>query len=326
MDPVTGKRPIDVISNHNGLYEIFFRGKDRSEFARPAYRKANVSIGYVICIMPRSGSTFLTHLLRENRFYGYPDEWFNEDGIPAVISGKGIVNFDQYLDYLWKNYSSETGVFGVELSYPQLTCLREIIPLENVVGEDFKWFYLVRENIVAQAISLYIAKTTGHYHSYMEKSGDIAPEYDAEEIMNITGILLMQETAFERYFSARRITPVRISYESMMRDKCATVELFRNVLGAGPETEIIDSGVIKKISGDLNEKFEEKFRREEGVFIENILRKRASVMSMKRMSVMDTLRVSVEDVLRKYIPVMNMKRISVMNTLRTVWSYCKRCI
>lgn len=269
-----------VIRKNNRLFEIFFADKDRSEFTRLPYRKANVAVGYVICITPRSGSTFLTHLLRENRFYGFPNEWFNFDAIGEVISENGIVNFDQYLTYIWKNYSSETGIFGVELSYPQFASLHEIAPLENVIGENFKWFYLVRENIVAQAISLYIAEFTGYFHSCMEKSGDITPVYNTEKIMNNINMLVNQEAAFERLFKARKVTPVRISYESMMMDKCATIALFRNALGVGSDAEIVDSEVIKKISGDLNVEFEEKFRREEGVFLEDVLRNRMTVMSI----------------------------------------------
>jgi len=114
----------------------------------------------------------------------------------------------------------------------------------------------------------------------MEKSGDITPAYNAKNIMNNINMLVTQEDAFERLFKARKVTPVRISYESMMMDKCATVALFSDALGVGADAEIVDSEVIKKISGDLNVEFEEKFRREEGVFLEDVLRNRMTVMSI----------------------------------------------
>jgi len=271
-----------VISHNNRLFDIFFEGKDRAEFARFPYRKGNVALGYVICVTPRSGSTFLTHLLKENNSYGNPDEWLNYDSIGAIISEEGIVNFDQYLNFLWENYSSEAGVFGVELSYPHFAFLHEMAPLENVLGENIRWFYLVRENIVAQAISLYVANVTGYFHSYMERTDDIKLTYNAQEIIKNINMLVDQEAAFERLFTARGICPVRLSYESMMLDTHSTVALFRNVLSVGQGKEIVKSDTIKKIGGEINAEFEEKFRREEGGFLEDIIKRRMPVVTMSR--------------------------------------------
>lgn len=269
-----------MISKNNRLFDIFFEGESRKEFAKLPYKTGDVGLGYVICITPRSGSTFLMYLLINNSFFGVPNEWFNLDPITKITKEKGIVGLENYLTFLWKNYSSEAGVFGMELSYPQYNSLDEIAPIENILGENIRWFYLVRENIVAQAISLYLANATGYFHSYMNIPDGIEPSYDAQEIKKWIDMIIEHETAFERLFAARHNYPVRLSYESMMKDIRSTVALFQNVLGVGQGSEIVESCALKKIGGEANVVFENKFRVEEAVFLKAALERRMPVSSM----------------------------------------------
>lgn len=220
-----------MISDNNYLFDAFFPGEDRAVFTGLPYRPGDVGLGYVICILPRCGSTFLAYLLKENRYYGMPHEWFNKETFDDIIKEGLAGSLDEYLSFLWKTYSSETGIFGMQVSYPQLTFLQEVAPIENVLGENIRWFYLVRENIVAQAVSLYIAKQSGYFHSFMEKPAGMDVAYDPQPIKDDIDMLIDQEAAFETLFSARSNCPVRLSYESMLKDTRSTVALFRNVLG-----------------------------------------------------------------------------------------------
>ena len=244
---------------------------------RRAIGQPGTSRGYLLCILPRSGSTFLTHLLKDNVHYGYPNEWFNYDSIKSELDPYKISEFARYLDHIWKAYSSSEGLFGLQLSYPQFNYLREIIPLEGVLGQGFRWFYLARENIVLQAISLYIAHQTNVYHRYIfDKESEDIPDviYNEDEIRKLIDYIVILEGEFERLFQARGIEPIRLTYEGMMENKKKTMMLFRNILGVGHEVIVDDTAAVKKLNNEINKEFEERFCISNKQYLEEILQKR----------------------------------------------------
>jgi len=237
--------------------------------------KTPASLGYLICILPRSGSTYLTHLLRDNRHYGYPNEWFNYDSIKAIISQNDLYGFNDYLEYIWRENSSPEGIFGVQLSYPQYRCLNEIIPLEGVLGDGFKWFFLRRKNIVQQAISLYIAHNTGVYHWYCfdpdKDSRSLADiPYDNARITRFIEEILDHERKFERVFTERGVEPVRLYYEELVDNAASIMQIFREELGVDRGLLANDTKAVRRLFGGINAKFEERYRSQNRRYLEGL--------------------------------------------------------
>jgi len=193
------------------------------------------------------------------------------------LAENNISGFPEYLTHLWKTHSSDEGVFGLQLSYPQYNFLQEIIPLEGVLGCEFRWFYLLRRNIVLQAVSLYIAHQTGIYHRYIhdaESSGVPDVVYNEGELRRLIETIFNQERAFERLFRSRGVEPVRLAYEEIIKKKEKTLMLFRNVLGISHEVIADDTASVKKLNYGINREFEERFCEGNKQYLGEILQKR----------------------------------------------------
>jgi len=150
-------------------------------------------------------------------------------------------------------------------------------PLEGVLGSGFDWFYLTRGNIVAQAISLYLAHETGIYHRYkgdVEHPGAEAVAYDEVEITRLIGMVVDQENAFERLFRARGVEPVRLRYEDMINDKESVIRLFGRVLGIGEDLQATDTDSVLAMAGETNIEFESRYRSTRSAFIKEVLSRR----------------------------------------------------
>ena len=237
---------------------------------------------YAILITPRSGSTFLTHALSKTKRIGTPQEWFNKDSLPKIITGSGATDLHTYIDFLLRSKKTDNGVFGVQFSWPQFNMLTSAIDFQEHVKKPIIWFSLRRRNVVAQAVSLHMAVETGIFHSYELRSGDggkfEAVSYSRTKIKNFLKTLVDQESAIERYFAQHNIAPVEMFYEDVTRSERAAIDLFRNVLRVRYSPAAADlKNPISRVSTDINVQFEKRFRTEEHAFLEELVQYRPKV-------------------------------------------------
>lgn len=239
-----------------------------------ALREATTGvIPYFIAFTARSGSTFLTHELYATKVLSQPHEWFNWEHVKE--SGfKGESAFSEYFNSTLSANCSRNGVFGCEINWLQLKALSSLIQPHALFKNKIRWFYLRRRNVVAQAISNFIADRTKFFHSY--QSSDAAMErvaelkYDNDAIKSYVRNFVAQERSFDQWFRDNNVVPVDIFYEDITRDPASVVKLFANVLGVRLPSNFGKVGVenpIKKISGEKNTVFEKRFRDEESEFI-----------------------------------------------------------
>lgn len=239
---------------------------------------------YFIAFTARSGSTFLTRELFATGRLSRPEEWFNytnakaeprnvEDGFARAFTG------------IVKNQRSENGVFGCEINWLQLVALRSIIAPKSLFQHRIRWFYLRRRNVVAQAISNFLADRTNVFHSYQLNEGApkkiAAVEYDAMAIKRYAAGFIRQERFFDQWFLEENVTPVNLFYEDIVRDPVGTVLLFANVLSVHLPNDIRTArpeNPITRMSSSKNLEFEERFRAEEGDFLARQFDLRGPVM------------------------------------------------
>lgn len=238
---------------------------------------------YAILFTARSGSTFLTHELRQARVLSVPEEWFNWSNIGEMAARQPMTPKRYILKTVLEN-ASANGVFGVELTWHQLASLAEIVPIEKLFLHKIKWFCLRRRNLLAQAVSHYIASESGIYHSYQLQGSSTerrAVDYDVKKIKRHVLDLLAQEVAASDWMMSRNISPVNIYYEDLACNMREAVLLFANVIGAALPAAYLDGSnenPIKKIATGLNIELEERFRSEEGDFIDSVRKKRPPVL------------------------------------------------
>lgn len=174
---------------------------------------------YFVFFTPRSGSSWLTELLATNGGYGNPSEWFSPDVIPEVAEKLKVDNIYDYIAVAKRRLAdADTGVFGLELTYFQFEMIRELIDLSlHFSWDSIRVFYLSRQDIVAQAVSLYKAVTSRVFHSTDIMDGKIpSVEYNVEEISYWLEHIVQQEIGLEALFSRLGIVPIRLNYEQMM--------------------------------------------------------------------------------------------------------------
>lgn len=192
----------------------------------------------LIAILPRTGSTALCSLLEKTGVLGSPREYLNPRG-PLRPWARRLSAFDlgEYLDALRREQVTTSGVFALKTLFTDLEPLLKRAPVAELL-DSARFVYLTREDLVAQAISNYIAEASGVWHRdsrgelfRSRGGGDPDPPYDEERILAERGALLRQQAAWEHFFAARSIEPFRITYEGFVADANATVTAIARHVG-----------------------------------------------------------------------------------------------
>jgi LPS sulfotransferase NodH len=175
----------------------------------------------LICMTPRSGSTFFSAALRETGVLGNPAEWFNaHDGksIDQNVERYGCQSREEILDYTYNFSATKNGIAVIKGDYFQ--CLPFIYDglLEKQYG-SVRYILLTRDDLLAQAISRYVGTVTNAWSSIQAtetKKTDVP--YDREGIEHQLNFLLDMEEGWRHFFASRGIKPARMTYEALTRN------------------------------------------------------------------------------------------------------------
>lgn len=232
----------------------------------------NMFDAYIICGTPRTGSTLLCKLLASTKTAGDPHsfyrrqdvlEWAEEWNLPARATMSDLEFNIAYLDAAIAAGKGGTGIFGLRLMRENLdelsAILDQIFPglasdtarFEKAFGRML-YIHLSREDKLAQAISLIKAQQTGLWHvapdgSEIERVGPAQePQYDFERIKGELAELEAYDAAWNVWFAAQGLTPLRIGYERLSADPAATLLGICEVLGVpSPNAGDVRPGVAK---------------------------------------------------------------------------------
>ncbi|WP_298286483.1 Stf0 family sulfotransferase [Acidocella sp.] len=224
---------------------------------------------YVIFFSARSGSTWLTSVLSATERLGFPDEYLNPAFIREVAEFLNATEPGRFLEALRRRRQTENGVFGMETRAVDVGLFGEAA-FFAAFGPETVFFYLWRENIVAQAISLYRAVATGRYHS-TDEAGAAAPDYDDEAILEWMAHLAEQENDNLRMLRRHGRAFEVLRYETMVRDREGTVAGIGRALGVSAEIGARpEPGEMRKIGDEWNAAAERRLRAERGAEIARI--------------------------------------------------------
>lgn len=224
---------------------------------------------YVIFFTPRSGSTWLTDMLRSLGTVGNPDEWLNERYLALELEKLGQVDHATLLQWLVSSHSTSNSVFGIEVDFFRLNYADNRFRFMDFFPPETRYFYLRRYNFVAQAISLYRAVESGRFHA-IDDTSDRSVRYDADKVREWALHVLQQEYGFEAYFRKKRIKPVRYSYEDLCGSPFSVVsDIHWRVLGEAPPTASAAASLYSKLSDAESHAWEREFRDGNRGFIEH---------------------------------------------------------
>jgi LPS sulfotransferase NodH len=248
--------------------DLFFpQEQDLRKFERTRERKTPAQLRYVIWFTPRSGSSWLTDIARATDRLGNPGECFNPGFVPQMARKMHAADMDQYIQMLLRRRQTR-GVFGCELTFYHLQRCFESTEAFMRYFDGAPAVWLLREDIVQQAVSLVKMQQTRIAHS-VEADADAraAAErdfvYDAGQIEHFLDHVLRAEAGCEALFKAYGHAPLRLSYErNMAMGGHAVLNAIAHHIGLRPiPPQDIATGHVK-LGTDRNAEFADRFRSE----------------------------------------------------------------
>ena len=244
----------------------------------------SVSLNYVICTAPRTGSTLLSEALSSTNRAGKPNEFFdiydhNEQFWKRKLGIEGQVD---YFDRTVAAATTSNGVYGVKLLWHQMPAmlakLKASVPVETEPSADEpslhrllsdklgnpRYIWLRRQNKLAQAISYYRASRTGLWRSVDVRSGprDVADRelpFDADAIAAYLKVVNDFDLAWHAYFQRHRVKVLMIVYENFVKAYEPTVGQVLDFLDIDRTGAIVAPPRLERQSDPRSEEWEQRF-------------------------------------------------------------------
>ena len=216
-----------------------------------------VTLSYLVCATPRSGSTLLCEALKATGRAGRPEEYFEAvpatgiprapqdylvglddpdahrllDGArpraPAYSDVRGLRRYEQHLARVREWGTTPNGVFGAKLMWSHLIDLTEhtgFASPADAVAELFgepPCLWVRRDDPVRQAVSLWRAMQT---QSWRSEADEREPRYSFAALRHLTGALEADDAAWERFFADSGLPVLEIGYGELARDLEGTLD------------------------------------------------------------------------------------------------------
>ena len=220
------------------------------QFDFPA-RRGPPGLGYLLATVPRTGSTFVSHLLWQTGCLGAPLEYLNFEtaGPFGAANGDPAAQQALWADVL-AHRTSPNGVFGIKCFPMQLQDLVRSNPplLASIMstllprGRAPRIVHLRRRDRLAHCISYARASLSGVWRHEQERAGAREPAYSDEALAAAERGIRVQEQGWEQMFGELGIAPFELCYEDAMADPEATARAVAAYLGVtlqpGAEVEV----------------------------------------------------------------------------------------
>src|SRR4051812_30708315 len=128
------------------------------------FERTETTLSYVVCALPRSGSSLLCELLFETGLAGAPAEYFDAQQMGRFSERWNARDFGAYLRALLERKTGPNGVFGFKAQFFQLA---EAFPDGELDAAfpSLRYVYITRRDRLRQAISWARAVQTGWWAS-----------------------------------------------------------------------------------------------------------------------------------------------------------------
>jgi LPS sulfotransferase NodH len=219
-----------------------------------------VTVSYLVCATPRSGSTLLCESLRETGLAGNPLEFFEavpETGVPRrprdYLAGlddpaaheliadappheaawysdvRGVADYHEQLERVRGWGTTDNGVFGAKIMWSHLVDLGRRLgedDLPALVDAQFgrpRFVWVRRADKVRQAVSLWRAMQSQSWRAENEPSAG-EPQYSYAAIHHLVAQLDAQDDAWVRFFGAASGSVLALTYENVAADLTGALE------------------------------------------------------------------------------------------------------
>ncbi|PWJ12909.1 Stf0 family sulfotransferase [Jannaschia seohaensis] len=254
-----------------------------ADLARPP-----APLGWVLYFTPRSGASWLCDLATRSGLLGQPDQSFSPGTMARAAARYNARSLDEYCALLPRR-QARGKVWGLAVSHPQI---RSAFPSERAFLKRFGQLpalWLVRRDIVAQAVSLAKMRATGLAHApyadaAAQKAADDAFAYDAAAIGAEMARLRGFEVATEAMFARAGIDPLRMSYEeNVVHPRPHLIKLIGTHAGrAATRPPALEPGPHTRLATARSHAYAARFRAEEAAQVAEIEAARAPLIEAIR--------------------------------------------
>src|SRR2546422_2860898 len=221
--------------------------------------EAEVAVAFIVCALPRSGSSLLCELLCDTALAGAPTEFFDPELMAKFRESWAVRTFDEYLQALISRKTSPNGVFGLKAHYWQLVNAFH----DADVGEAFPnlhYVYIRREDRVRQAVSYARALQTGQWASEHTVLGSEYPVFKRDQIDRLLARIRDQEQMWESFFERNGAVPLRLVYEDLVESPEEAVLAVMDFLGVKPPQPFsLKPPTLKKQADLLSERWVQRY-------------------------------------------------------------------
>ena len=263
--------------------DLFDTTLEPTDVAKKLARKPLPVRQYVVLFTARSGSSWLNDLMVNAGIFGNPGEFLNPKQICQFADRFGATNMPAYLDVIRRRGCID-GTFGLKVTPGHA---RQAFGTVRKALEAFPGaapIFVLREDIVAQAVSLYLMRFQAVKHRVAggKRPNDaFKANYDRTEIRNCLQRTLNQEHLADEAYYAMHLKPLRLSQErNLASDPGRLVHRLATHVGIAADTVATAESRHLKLGASINEEYAERFRKDEAAFIEDVASQRALRLSL----------------------------------------------
>jgi LPS sulfotransferase NodH len=232
--------------------ENFFRVfPELRSYSEADYRELAIEKPVLMLAMTaRTGSTNFCDALGRVLRAGEPVEIFNPRGVAQWQKSKrGVSDFRAYLASL------EVDAHGYFIFKTSWQDFSPWVPFYRIVFPSLRIAYLDRIDIEAQAVSLFKAIVSNHWHKL---HGQGAPDdhidmrFDLKRICKMIRVLEEEKRNWELFFFKEGHYPARIHYENFASDVNVAIKYLVEFLGLTYDSGMCVVSKYEKLADDLS--------------------------------------------------------------------------
>ena len=232
---------------------------------------------YAICTTARSGSNLLCDLLNSSKMMGNPKEILNVDSMLRpfcerhhLFQDDSQIAMNDYLNFAIDKLSSKNNTFGMKVLFDQLEPFLDLQAVRQLL-QTSQLIWLVRRDVVAQAVSMYIARVTNEWTAMNEtenqerenKNRRTEVQYDREKIGQFVKYLTQQNFNWLNFFAINQVDYLQVYYEDLLINPDLVCQNICKFCGVEPEEKFsLNNARFKKQGNELNERLAATFRQE----------------------------------------------------------------
>jgi len=215
-------------------------------------------VSYVVCSIPRSGSSLLCELLASTGLAGAPAEFFHPDKMVALKRRWDVAALEDYLRELLARKTGPNGVFGIKAHWGQYKpVLGDSDP--RAAFPNAQLVFITRRDRLRQAVSWVRALQTLKWAT--QDNPRPRPElFDPDHITQQLVRIDNEEEVWESLFGRFGIEPQRVVYEDFVEAQEQTVREVLGALGVDAPADLhLPPPVLDRQADELSDEWVERY-------------------------------------------------------------------